>query len=294
MSTPTKQRLDTPHGTIEYLDVGSGTPTLYFHGSGAGADSVLVLEQALLESDCRVIIPNRPGYGETSLGRKGCARYCADLAAALLDHLEIERAVVVGTSGGGMPAGCFARLYPNRTAGLVLQCAQSHRWNDGSWLPEGLESTLFYFRHRIFAPLLRWHNLRYAKIAHRQPIKCLRLMSGRRFAEMHSNAQAVEQTAELTRLSLPCAVAPAGTQNDWAILVGDNGIEPDSISRPTLIIHDRADPMVRFRHAEWSQACIPGSRLLEIHAGGHLIWFGRDAALMHAERAAFMRECFER
>jgi pimeloyl-ACP methyl ester carboxylesterase len=240
-----------------------------------------------------LIVPNRPGYGRTSLGRKGCARYCADLAAALLDHLSIERAVVVGKSGGGMPAACFARYHPRRTAGLVLQCAQSHRWNDDSWLPEGLESTLFYFRHRIFLPLLRWQNLRYMKAAHRHPIACLRRMSGNRFPEIRDDPDPIRQITELTKLSLPCGVAPAGVQNDWSILVGDNGVEPESISRPTLIIHDRADPVVRFRHAEWSHSCIAGSRLLEVHAGGLWIWFGRDAALVQAERLAFVRKCFQ-
>jgi hypothetical protein len=31
---------------------------------------------------------------------------------------------------------------------------------------------------------------------------------------------------------------------------------------------------------------------LVIHAGGHLIWFGKDAPVMHAERVAFLRTSF--
>src|SRR6188508_1247708 len=99
-----QQYLETPHGNVEYLDVGTGTPTLYFHGTGAGNDAALLLEQPLLKSNCRLIIPNRPGYYATTLGRPGSANFCADLAADLLAHLKISRVVVVGTSGGGMPA----------------------------------------------------------------------------------------------------------------------------------------------------------------------------------------------
>ena len=113
--------LETSRGSVQYLDVGTGTPTLYFHGTGAGNDAVLLLEQSLLKSNCRLIIPNRPGYHGTTLGHAGSAKSCADLAADLLEHLKLPRAVVIGTSGGGPSAACFARYYPHRTAALVLQ-----------------------------------------------------------------------------------------------------------------------------------------------------------------------------
>ena len=189
-----------------------------------------------------------------------------------------------------MPAVAFARCHPDRTAGLILQCAQSHAWLNGKWLPSGLERTLFLFRHRLFGPLLRWQNLRQAKASHQQPMSCLQHMSGIRFSEIRNDRNAIEQITDLCTMTLACAAVPAGIQNDWAIMVGDNGLTPDAISCATLIIHDRADPLVPFMHAEWSQSCIVQSRLLEIHAGGHLIWFGKDSALMHAERVAFIRK----
>ena len=283
-------RIETADGSVEYVDVGQGTPTLYFHGTGAGNDAALLLEQSLLESECRLIIPNRPGYYGTSLGPRGSAEFCAQLAAKLLDHLLIERAVVIGTSGGGMPAACFARCHPDRISALVLQCAQSHRWNSGSWLPDGLGRALFLFRHRMFTPVLRWQNTRHAVASHRQPINCLRHMSGSRYPEIRNDYEAMQKITALTGMTLDCASLPAGIENDWAILVGDNGVTPNTIACPTLIIHDRADPLVPFAHAEWSQLCIPGSRLLAINGGGHLIWFGRDSAFMHTERVAFIHK----
>lgn len=286
------QRHATVLGTVEYLDIGAGIPTLYFHGTGAGADAALLLEQSLLNSNCRLIIPNRPGYYGTTLGRPGSATFCADLAAKLLDYLAIDRVAVIGTSGGGMPAACFARCYPERTAGLVLQCAQSHKWTDGQWLPEGLAPALFLFRHRIFLPFLRWQNRRHAKSCHREPMTWLRHMSGNRFPEIRDDPNAVHQVTELASMTLTCAGAPAGIQNDWAILLGDYGINPGTIRCPTLIVHDRADPLVPFAHALWSHSCIAQSHLLAIHSGGHMIWFGRDSANMHTQRVDFMRESF--
>ena len=41
-------------------------------------------------------------------------------AAALLDHLKIERAIVAGHAWGGRVAQVFARDYPHRVTGLVI------------------------------------------------------------------------------------------------------------------------------------------------------------------------------
>lgn len=44
MIAATEQYLETPHDGVEYLDVGTGTPMFYFHGTGAGNDAALLLE----------------------------------------------------------------------------------------------------------------------------------------------------------------------------------------------------------------------------------------------------------
>ena len=136
--------------------------------------------------------------------------------------------------------------------------------------------------------MLKWETLRQAKATVKTPRRCLSHMSGDRFDEIANDKDALARISKLTVMSLECARRPYGIENDWAMLVGSNSIAADSIHCPALIIHDKADPLVPFAHAEWSQRSIANSYLLDIHAGGHLIWFGRDYPLLHDARVTFI------
>ncbi len=70
---------------------------------------------------CRIVRHDKRGHGlsDAPPGPYNLA-YHADDLRALLDGLNIDEAVVVGTSVGGMVAMQFALDYPNRVKGLVL------------------------------------------------------------------------------------------------------------------------------------------------------------------------------
>ena len=75
-----------------------------------------------LASDQRVIAFDARGFGESPLAAGPLTMEgCADDAAALLDRLGIERAVVGGCSMGGYAALAFARRHPRRLRALYLQ-----------------------------------------------------------------------------------------------------------------------------------------------------------------------------
>jgi pimeloyl-ACP methyl ester carboxylesterase len=77
---------------------------------------------ALSSAGYRVIVPDQLGFGKSS---KPDIHYSFDLlasqTAALLDHLKVPKAAVVGHSMGGMLAVRFARNYPDRTTHLILE-----------------------------------------------------------------------------------------------------------------------------------------------------------------------------
>ena len=114
---------------------------LYFERGGAGADAPTLLFISGSGGDLR----NRPNqfdsplaqhfdmicYDQRGLGRTdnpegvfSMAQY-ADDAAALMDALGIDRALVMGVSFGGMVAQEFALRHGQRIVKLVLACTSS-------------------------------------------------------------------------------------------------------------------------------------------------------------------------
>jgi len=101
--------------------VGSGSPLLLVNGyaaTGADWDPTFI---ELLAAEHEVICPDNRGLGGSARGDGELTvdSMAADLEA-LLDELEVERAVVAGWSMGGFVAQRLARRSPERVAALAL------------------------------------------------------------------------------------------------------------------------------------------------------------------------------
>ena len=100
------QQLEVPGAVIEYVTEGSGPPVLLTHGALV-ADAVIVplAGQPALTSSCQLIGYRRRGYAANGnagiTGGTTLADYAAD-AAALLRHLGVDKAHVVGHSSGAL------------------------------------------------------------------------------------------------------------------------------------------------------------------------------------------------
>ncbi len=81
----------------------------------------------------RVVNPSLPGFGGSQPlpWNLLSMRALADAVAALLDHLGVERAVLLGHSMGGAVAIGFADRFPDRVLGIVYRDgAATPRWRD--------------------------------------------------------------------------------------------------------------------------------------------------------------------
>lgn len=101
---------------------GEGTPVLLAHGLTATRRYVLLGSRALERSGHAVISYDARGHGSSAPAADGAYGYpqlSRDMAA-VLDHLGVERAVLVGASMGAHTAVRFAREAPQRVAALAL------------------------------------------------------------------------------------------------------------------------------------------------------------------------------
>jgi pimeloyl-ACP methyl ester carboxylesterase len=104
-----------------YYEGGQGPTIVLLHGFAADKEIWLPVAK-LLTPHFHLIIPDQPGWGESS--RDSGASYNIDAQAARFDGfvrtLGLRRFVLVGHSTGGAIAGVYASEHPEHVAGLAL------------------------------------------------------------------------------------------------------------------------------------------------------------------------------
>ena len=122
---PLKQ-IDAGLLNVGYAEAGpaGGPAVILLHGWPYDIHSYLDVAPLLAAQGYRVIIPYLRGYGTTRFlakdtFRNGQQSVLAVDAVALMDALEIGKAVLAGFDWGARTAGIVAALWPERCKGLV-------------------------------------------------------------------------------------------------------------------------------------------------------------------------------
>ncbi|MFQ5522314.1 MAG: alpha/beta fold hydrolase [Acidimicrobiia bacterium] len=100
-----------------FEDAGAGTTVIFIH-AGVADSRMWEPQFEAMHDGFRFIRLDLRGFGRTSLGKKPYADH--DDVLAVMDHLEVKRAVLVVCSMGGATALRIARDHPDRVLGLVL------------------------------------------------------------------------------------------------------------------------------------------------------------------------------
>jgi abhydrolase domain-containing protein 6 len=116
-----KQEIIAGDTRWNYYEGGQGPTLVLLHGFAANKE-VWLDTAATLTDHFHVIIPDLPGWGESS--RNDGGNYDVDAQAQRLDAfiqaLNLKGFVLVGHSMGGAIAGVYAAGHPDRVASLVL------------------------------------------------------------------------------------------------------------------------------------------------------------------------------
>jgi pimeloyl-ACP methyl ester carboxylesterase len=247
--------LQTALGAIEYTEFGQGSPVLIVHGSGGGYDQGEYFAR-LIGGNFHWIAPSRFGFLKTPVPNGASSEMQADAHTYLLDALGIERAAVVGISGGGPSALLFAQRYPKRTTCLVMGSAVSHL------IPPRPTAQALVFNAFL-------NNFVYWSIVHTSKSGLLAALG------VPVTVQKELPEEQLTRAyAFLEQIMPMGARRDGQLLEQHmSAYDTDqihSLHTPTLVVHARDDTLVPFDHAAFTAQKIPESQVVALEKGGHL------------------------
>jgi pimeloyl-ACP methyl ester carboxylesterase len=245
---------------LEYQVRGEGPAVLFLHAFPLGL--AMWEEQALaLHPTHRVVRFDARGFGGTPPGDGLLSmERIADDAVALLDHLGLSRAVVVGLSMGGYAALAMVRRHPDRLSGLVLADTKA-----GADTDEGR-------RNRA---LLAERVLKEGSGAAAEAM----------VAKLLGATTQRERPAVVERVrSIILANPPRGLANALQGLAAraDSGPTLREVRVPTLVACGEEDELTPMAEAETLHHGIAGSRLAAIPRAGHLANLENPAAFNQA------------
>jgi pimeloyl-ACP methyl ester carboxylesterase len=262
-------------GTLErdgiqfrYEVQGEGQALVFCHGLGGDRQQPKELVGPL--EGYRLIVWDCRGHGETRpvgpAEKLGFGPMAEDLAA-LLDHLDIERAILGGISMGAGIAACFAIQWPHRVEALVLVRP--------AWLVQPLPENLAVLP-RVAELLGRLGPeaglAEFSKLPEVAEIRCHSPAVADSLCEQFGKPGAVERRARLERLPADCPLS------DWGLV--------ESLTMPTLVVGNERDAMHPMEFAQAWAEHLRHARLVQIPSKSESS--ARHAAEFHRHLSHFL------
>ena len=213
-----------------------------------------------------MVAPSRFGYFGSTLPSNATPADQADVYAALLDHLGIDRAIVIGYSAASVLE--FALRHAERVIGLILASA---RLGGGITANQRLAPA---FRVAYSAQPLFWAFKALAPTAYG------RMMGAPK--KYRPTASEATTLAGIRELLFPLTPRRDGAVFDGFIgnLAGDR-FPLERLPVPTLLISAVDDGHAPYCFAATAAARIPRARLVTIERGGH-IFLGHETHVREA------------
>ena len=236
------EKVDVNRIQLAYERRGQGTPMVLLHGFPLDHhlwDEVL----PLLEDTFDLIVPDLRGFGNSTMidAPHSMDDYASDIAS-LLDHLNIQKAAIVGHSMGGYVALAFARQYPGRVGGLGLVSSQ------------------------VLADAPERKEGRYKSAADVEANgigSVVEAMAPKFTAAEKLQAYARESMQRQQPSAYIGALKAMADRPDSTDLLS-------SFHFPMVIVHGDSDSLIPIDRAREIKATLPQAHLVEIHGAGHM------------------------
>jgi pimeloyl-ACP methyl ester carboxylesterase len=270
--------VETTRGPVQFDLYGSDGPVvLSVHAGLGGADQGRLFASWLQNDGFRILSPSRPGYLATPLSSGRTVEEQADLLAALLDELGIDRVGVFAASAGSPVATAFAARHPQRVWGLVTIGGVSIA--DPKATPgEGLRRVFLNRIGQKLAAMTADVSLETVVAGTLNETSTFTDAQKRaRVAHIMGDKQVKALFRAMFETTLPYEKRMPGTDND-TLRKRDLAIPFGAVTAPTLILHGTQDGDVPIGDSEYAAGRIPGAELHRLHDEDHLgFWLGPTA-----------------
>ncbi len=280
------QRLRLSDGRWLYFsDSGDpqGHPVILMHGIAGSRNLRHPDDGILLREGVRLIIPERPGSGDSDiLADRAISDWPKDIAE-LSDHLGLQSFTVLGYSAGTAYAFAVAAAFPDRVSSVHIVAA----------LPpiDGLEDLRAYnpvFRMTLFlakyTPALLPALMRVMVKDIRKNVfyylETLLQDAPEQDREVLAHPKLRANIATGMRASVRCGEHEIAQE---VLLVARNwNIDLSGLSVPVSVWHGERDPLVSIDGARKLVSLLPGAKLFSIPDAGHYLLYSHWQALLRS------------
>jgi 2-hydroxy-6-oxonona-2,4-dienedioate hydrolase len=255
--------IETSFGRLEYAVAGEGEPMLIVHGAGGGFDQGLDMTGEMAKRGYRLIAPSRFGYLRSALPDKLTTAMQADAYVQLLDHLGVNKAVIVGISAGAWSSIQFAIRHPERCRALVLLVP-------ANYLPPGTANHGGAVARAIFeSDFVAWAALKLMPV---MPGGMTKMMLGTDAAVIH--AAGSDEQARVQQILdhlLPVSSRLRGMQFDIDTAATRESYPLERIVCPVIAISAEDDSFHTAERAKLIVSAVHDGRIIIFPAGGHAL-----------------------
>lgn len=241
-----EQTVQVNGGAVHYWEIGrgNGRALLLLHGGLGDAALHWKPVMPLLAEEFHAIAPDLPGFGQTPAVPALQIKTLVAWIASFLGAIEVDQAVIIGSSLGGVVARLFAAAYPARVPAAILI--------NGGGVPDmpGFLRTL----ERL--PVIS--NLVFGQL-------------GRMGTSANTLKRMVHNPDILTLdFAQQVRAAAPGYAALMRMLAASPPPDAQTPMVPTLILWGANDQIATIQEAEAVKASIPGATLTTIEQCGHL------------------------
>ncbi|MBN2735230.1 MAG: alpha/beta hydrolase [Methanomicrobiaceae archaeon] len=266
--------IKTKFGDVEIdLTEGDGPVLMGSHGGLGGIDQCRAAID-FAASDFRLLSLSRPGFLGTPLESGKSLDEQADLFAAVLDELGIDKVAVFSISAGGLAAYTFAARHPDRIWALITADSISGYYD----LPEtaGPVAQMIFLSdpgQKLLQKMTKAKPDSFIKEIFKSEAYYTKEQMKKHLDFVLNDPYAHEFVTAFMNTMYPYKPRKAGTMNDVDISRTIHHLPVEKIKCPTLVVHGTHDADVKFYDGVYAYENIENAERIWVEEGSHLCFW---------------------